>query len=74
VYHMARRRQAEPTRNSAAHLNQKPLEFMEHLVRAVTEVDESFGNLSAVSRPPQLPPWRSGDGRSPPNSIRISSN
>lgn len=43
----------KPTSNSAAHLNQKPLEFMEHLVRAVTDEDdvvwEPFGGLATGS-------------------------
>ena len=43
----------KPSRNSAAHLNQKPLEFMEYLVKAVTEEDdvvwEPFGGLATAS-------------------------
>lgn len=43
----------KPSRHSAAHLNQKPLEFMEYLVRAVTEEDdvvwEPFGGLATAS-------------------------
>lgn len=43
----------KPTRASSAHLNQKPLEFMERLVRAVTEpgdaVWEPFGGLASAS-------------------------
>lgn len=43
----------KPTSHSAAHLNQKPLEFMEHLVRAVTDegdvVWEPFGGLATGS-------------------------
>jgi hypothetical protein len=42
-----------PTAGSAAHLNQKPLEFMERLVRAVTRpgdvVWEPFGGLASAS-------------------------
>lgn len=42
-----------PRRNSAAHLNQKPLEFMERLVSAVTDrcdvVWEPFGGLASGS-------------------------
>lgn len=43
----------KPTRGSAAHLNQKPLEFMERLVLAVTDLDdviwEPFGGLASAS-------------------------
>jgi site-specific DNA-methyltransferase (adenine-specific) len=43
----------KPSRQSAAHLNQKPLEFMERLVRAVTTqhdvVWEPFGGLASGS-------------------------
>ncbi|TNH23958.1 site-specific DNA-methyltransferase [Micromonospora orduensis] len=43
----------KPTAGSAAHLNQKPLEFMERIVRAVTEpgdiVWEPFGGLASGS-------------------------
>lgn len=43
----------KPTRGSASHLNQKPLEFMERLVRAVTDegdvVWEPFGGLASAS-------------------------
>lgn len=43
----------KPSRSSAAHLNQKPLEFMERLVAAVTEpgdvVWEPFGGLASGS-------------------------
>lgn len=43
----------KPGRQSAAHLNQKPLEFMERLIRAVTAVDdtvwEPFGGLASGS-------------------------
>lgn len=43
----------KPTAGSSAHLNQKPLEFMERLVRAVTEegdvVWEPFGGLASAS-------------------------
>jgi len=43
----------KPTRGSSAHLNQKPLEFMERLVRAVTDegdvVWEPFGGLASAS-------------------------
>lgn len=43
----------KPTAGSAAHLNQKPLEFMERLVRAVTEagsvVWEPFGGLASAA-------------------------
>ena len=43
----------KPTRGSAAHLNQKPLEFMERLVLAVTGendvVWEPFGGLASAS-------------------------
>jgi site-specific DNA-methyltransferase (adenine-specific) len=43
----------KPTKGSAAHLNQKPLEFMERLVRAVTDEDdvvwEPFGGLASAS-------------------------
>jgi site-specific DNA-methyltransferase (adenine-specific) len=43
----------KPTKGSAAHLNQKPLEFMERLVRAVTGegdvVWEPFGGLASAS-------------------------
>lgn len=43
----------KPTKGSAAHLNQKPLEFMERLVRAVTNegdiVWEPFGGLASAS-------------------------
>lgn len=43
----------KPSRQSAAHLNQKPLEFMERLVRAATSVDdvvwEPFGGLASGS-------------------------
>lgn len=43
----------KPTEGSSAHLNQKPLEFMERLVRAVTDtgdvVWEPFGGLASAS-------------------------
>jgi hypothetical protein len=43
----------KPTAGSSAHLNQKPLEFMERLVRAVTTFDdvvwEPFGGLASAS-------------------------
>jgi DNA methylase len=43
----------KPSRTSAAHLNQKPLEFMERHVRAVTTTDdvvwEPFGGLASGS-------------------------
>lgn len=43
----------KPTRDSAAHLNQKPLEFMERLITAVTRpgevVWEPFGGLASGS-------------------------
>lgn len=43
----------KPTRGSAAHLNQKPLEFMERMVSAVTDpgsvVWEPFGGLASAS-------------------------
>lgn len=43
----------KPTKDSAAHLNQKPLEFMERLVRAVTDrhdvVWEPFGGLASAA-------------------------
>lgn len=43
----------KPTKASAVHLNQKPLEFMEHLVHAVTRKDdvvwEPFGGLASAS-------------------------
>jgi site-specific DNA-methyltransferase (adenine-specific) len=43
----------KPTSGSSAHLNQKPLEFMERMVRAVTEpgdvVWEPFGGLASAS-------------------------
>ena len=43
----------KPSRQSAAHLNQKPLEFMERHVTAVTQVDdvvwEPFGGLASGS-------------------------
>lgn len=43
----------KPTRGSAAHLNQKPLEFMERILRAVTDegdvVWEPFGGLATAS-------------------------
>lgn len=43
----------KPTSGSSAHLNQKPLEFMERIVRAVTEPDdvvwEPFGGLASGS-------------------------
>jgi site-specific DNA-methyltransferase (adenine-specific) len=43
----------KPTTGSSAHLNQKPLEFMERLVRAVTRPDdavwEPFGGLASAS-------------------------
>jgi len=43
----------KPSRASSAHLNQKPLEFMERQVRAVTEFDdvvwEPFGGLASAS-------------------------
>lgn len=43
----------KPTTGSASHLNQKPLEFMERLVRAVTDendvVWEPFGGLASAS-------------------------
>lgn len=43
----------KPTRASSAHLNQKPLEFMERLVKAVTApgdvVWEPFGGLASAS-------------------------
>lgn len=43
----------KPTKGSAAHLNQKPLEFMERLVSAVTDpgdvVWEPFGGLASAS-------------------------
>jgi site-specific DNA-methyltransferase (adenine-specific) len=43
----------KPTRASAAHLNQKPLEFMHRLVRAVTQpgdvVWEPFGGLASAA-------------------------
>jgi hypothetical protein len=43
----------KPTAGSSAHLNQKPLEFMERIVRAVTEPDdvvwEPFGGLASAS-------------------------
>ncbi len=43
----------KPSRQSAAHLNQKPLEFMERQVLAVTEPDdvvwEPFGGLASAS-------------------------
>ncbi len=43
----------QPTAGSSAHLNQKPLEFMERLVKAVTEpgdvVWEPFGGLASGS-------------------------
>ncbi|MCC8335225.1 site-specific DNA-methyltransferase [Streptomyces sp. R1] len=43
----------KPTKGSAAHLNQKPLEFMERLVSAVTRpgdvVWEPFGGLASAS-------------------------
>jgi site-specific DNA-methyltransferase (adenine-specific) len=43
----------KPTRASSAHLNQKPLEFMERLVRAVTHrhdvVWEPFGGLASAA-------------------------
>jgi site-specific DNA-methyltransferase (adenine-specific) len=42
-----------PTRASAAHLNQKPLEFMERLITAVTDkgdvIWEPFGGLASAS-------------------------
>jgi site-specific DNA-methyltransferase (adenine-specific) len=42
-----------PTATSAAHLNQKPLEFMERVIYAVTEPDdvvwEPFGGLASAS-------------------------
>lgn len=42
-----------PTKGSAAHLNQKPLEFMERIIRAVTDVGdivwEPFGGLASAS-------------------------
>ncbi|MFK0059747.1 DNA methyltransferase [Streptomyces werraensis] len=43
----------KPTKGSAAHLNQKPLEFMERIVSAVTDPDdvvwEPFGGLASAS-------------------------
>ncbi|MGH3830600.1 MAG: DNA methyltransferase [Pseudonocardiaceae bacterium] len=43
----------KPTAGSSAHLNQKPLEFMERIVRAVTDpgdvVWEPFGGLASAS-------------------------
>jgi site-specific DNA-methyltransferase (adenine-specific) len=43
----------KPTGTSAAHLNQKPLEFMERIIYAVTEPDdvvwEPFGGLASAS-------------------------
>lgn len=43
----------KPSASSSAHLNQKPLEFMERIVRAVTEQDdvvwEPFGGLASGS-------------------------
>lgn len=43
----------KPTKSSAAHLNQKPLEFMERIIRAVTDendvVWEPFGGLASAS-------------------------
>ncbi len=43
----------KPTKSSSAHLNQKPLEFMERLIYAVTEpadvVWEPFGGLASAS-------------------------
>jgi site-specific DNA-methyltransferase (adenine-specific) len=43
----------KPTEGSSAHLNQKPLEFMERLVRAVTNLGdvvwEPFGGLASAS-------------------------
>jgi site-specific DNA-methyltransferase (adenine-specific) len=43
----------KPTSSSAAHLNQKPLEFMERILRAVTDegdvVWEPFGGLASAS-------------------------
>jgi site-specific DNA-methyltransferase (adenine-specific) len=43
----------KPTKGSAAHLNQKPLEFMERIVSAVTDpgdvVWEPFGGLASAS-------------------------
>jgi len=42
-----------PSRLSAAHLNQKPLEFMNRIIRAVTDpgevVWEPFGGLASAS-------------------------
>jgi DNA modification methylase len=43
----------KPTRSSAAHLNQKPLEFMERIIYAATEPDdivwEPFAGLASAS-------------------------
>lgn len=43
----------KPTGASAAHLNQKPLEFMERLIHAVTDIEdtvwEPFGGLASAS-------------------------
>jgi site-specific DNA-methyltransferase (adenine-specific) len=43
----------KPTGSSAAHLNQKPLEFMERIIYAVTKPDdvvwEPFGGLASAS-------------------------